>query len=592
MPILRIPNKGKWQNSNNGEYLGSIIQTYNGNLYRKQGKFSVSDRMYPLTTTADMAGIIVPTSFATSNSFQYAVAQTVLVLGNTGFTLDTGTPPTSLTDSDIINWGYLAAGNATLLVGNGTNLSFRKVVGWDNTYWTGDLGQGNALNANYPTILFTFGTSPVLYIANGNQLHSVATPGNASYTPSSIDVSYNRVLFPAIYTATWAKVANSKIYIGLKNNDGQNVSHSAVAEYDPVQETVNLITVDEEDSRGFVLDNVLYIVDTKGSIRAYNGQSFAETKNRFPAAYQERQIFSLPHRNGISVVEGKARFLLTSNPINPEMASGIWVYDPETGEPYLEYTMTIGKTNPNDFGATTSIANNFGALTLFAPTETLFAGAVVPLTATTVSKGVFANTSTLITGVTSALTRGWFITPKIVSQDLESVFGKLLVRYDPNDYYSGASSGTILAKYRMKNRTTPLSYLTGTWVNATSFTTYDVTAYVGEEVFIVGGQGAGILCHVLTVVNNSGTYTITIDETVPITPSGTFQYTLDNWIKLPTDFGATSMTNQNGYAQYVVFDVPADIAETDWIQFKVEVRGTWYVTGLQVGFERSLQLVK
>ncbi len=596
MPVLRIPQNQKWINSNAGEFSGNIIQTFNTNLHRKTGKFSVSDRFYPHTTTDDIVGIQVPTGIVYSNADGtnkiWAVAEKAYK-GAYGSVLAADAltnSPTSLSDADIIQWGKTTGGYDTLLITTGTDIArFNydlSTTAWVNTagayWWTDIVANGGvaqtALDSTYPTILLTFGVSPVLFVFNGNYIHSVGTPNS----PTNADVSYKRVAFPQNLYVKWARKGNDKIYVGLWDKNNNTVSPSQIAEYDPVQEVVRMIQINEGQQVGFVWNNIPYIVDIRGILRIYNGQSFSEV-SRFPISYFDNYTFNVPHRNGVLVLKERVYFNLQSNDVR--MPGGIWVFDKNGGEPYLEYTLTKAKSSQNDFGSIQSYGNNWGAIMLENAADLMLVGASVPVNASTSNLGVFSNAT--VSGVSVSGVRGWFVTPKMISPDQESIFTKLLIRYDPKDYFTGTQTGAILAKYRVTNRSSSLTYLSGTWVTSTTFTTTSVLG-IGDEIFITGGQGAGVLAHV-SLVSGGPTYTITIDETIPTTPSGTFGFTTDNWVKLSTNAGGSSQTD--GTVQYVIFDIP-DTAKGDWIQFKIEVRGGWYINELQVGYQKSLEIEK
>ncbi len=95
-------------------------------------------------------------------------------------------------------------------------------------------------------------------------------------------------------------------------------------------------------------------------------------------------------------------------------------------------------------------------------------------------------------------------------------------------------------KYRV-NEEEPV-YATITWTSTTTFTTTtDVTAYgpnaagfngtQGGEVEIIQGTGGASCAHITNIVNNAGTYTVTL-ETAITGVTGTAKARFQKWIKL------------------------------------------------------------
>lgn len=178
--------------------------------------------------------------------------------------------------------------------------------------------------------------------------------------------------------------------------------------------------------------------------------------------------------------------------------------------------------------------------------------------------------------------RGSFVTQKIFSDNIEDVFNKVVLKarniYNAND--------KIVVKYRTTERqyfpiTTDsfqLSEYNITWTSTTSFTVTDTKwAYVqaGDEVEIIEGAGAGFTAHISTITESGGTYTITIDETIPlISASDTSHVIVNNWTK-----GATLDSTETK-----LHDTTSVNLNSKWIQIKCELRGE----GTQV---EELQLV-
>lgn len=110
--------------------------------------------------------------------------------------------------------------------------------------------------------------------------------------------------------------------------------------------------------------------------------------------------------------------------------------------------------------------------------------------------------------------RGYFITPKIFSQNITDVFNLITLKFSP--FVSELDK--IIIKYRVTDdRKEKINTAKEqiTWTSSTTFTTTAdwSGAVVGNEVEVLRGAGAGLLAHITEITSNSGTYTVTIDET-------------------------------------------------------------------------------
>lgn len=191
-----------------------------------------------------------------------------------------------------------------------------------------------------------------------------------------------------------------------------------------------------------------------------------------------------------------------------------------------------------------------------------------------VGGNVYKNTNAEIVSILSVANgqenRGYFITPRITSSQVKDVWQKMFLKFQP----LVNADDKIIIKYRSTkpNRKLRKKYnnsIGGTWVNSTSFTTTEPRfseVVVGDELEVISGAGAGYLAHITQIALDTGTYTVTIDETIEnIATNDAFSFTVDNWIKLK-EITATAEG----------LDGVADISvakQSQWIQFKVELRG-------------------
>ena len=112
-----------------------------------------------------------------------------------------------------------------------------------------------------------------------------------------------------------------------------------------------------------------------------------------------------------------------------------------------------------------------------------------------------------------------------------------------------------------------------TWTSSTVFTTKEDMSMVsaGDEIEVVGGQGAGHIAHVSTITESSGTYTITLDDGFANVTNGDYMFFVaNNW----TYLGSADSTTKNDYK---VFRAPTSVKSGKYSQIKVELRGTGVV---------------
>jgi hypothetical protein len=167
--------------------------------------------------------------------------------------------------------------------------------------------------------------------------------------------------------------------------------------------------------------------------------------------------------------------------------------------------------------------------------------------------------------------RGNFVTQKIFSSNIEDVWNKAVVKvrnvYNAND--------KVLVKYRTSEKQyypiTPFTFqneaTVATWTDTDTFTITNskwANVVAGEEVEIVAGAGSGFTAHISSISSSSGTYTVNLDEAVPlISASDTSYVIVDNWTK-----GATLTSSDT-----VLHKTTSINDKSKWIQLKVELRG-------------------
>lgn len=180
--------------------------------------------------------------------------------------------------------------------------------------------------------------------------------------------------------------------------------------------------------------------------------------------------------------------------------------------------------------------------------------------------------------------RGYFVTPKLSSPNIQDVYKNITVKFNPL-----GDDDSILIKYRTveKDALEVASFEAqdsrgGTWTSTTTFTSIlDMSDVVeGEEIEIVGGVGAGLLAHVSSISEAGGTYTVTLDEGFAWAVSGDKFYFVSTNFKRLLTIDSSTKTAPEQYAE--VPTISSDNKGT-FLQLKVELRGiNTTVTELQV----------
>ncbi|HCC04994.1 TPA: hypothetical protein DEP58_01650 [Patescibacteria group bacterium] len=165
--------------------------------------------------------------------------------------------------------------------------------------------------------------------------------------------------------------------------------------------------------------------------------------------------------------------------------------------------------------------------------------------------------------------RGYFITPKIFSQNVTDTFNLVTLKF--SKFLSDTDK--ILIKYRtVDDRRDVIDTTTwlATWASTTTFTTTQVDfadAIVGDEVEFLQGGGSGMVAHITAISLDAGTYTVTIDEAYDYYTAGDkARFVFRNWKKWKTITYGDDNAEQGFISENL-----GEIGK--FIQFKIELRG-------------------
>ncbi len=176
----------------------------------------------------------------------------------------------------------------------------------------------------------------------------------------------------------------------------------------------------------------------------------------------------------------------------------------------------------------------------------------------------------VVMSLSTGYNRGYIITQKLFSSVVKDSVVELIAKCTR----LFQTSDKAIIKYRVVDKLYYPIFVNianaaqATWVNGTSFTTTrDLSAVVaGDEVEFLAGRGGGLTAHItITPTVSSGTWTVTIDETIPgVTASDVSGFVIQNWKKQ----GTLSSTDMD----WIYKQAPASNPKK-WIQLKIELRG-------------------
>lgn len=175
--------------------------------------------------------------------------------------------------------------------------------------------------------------------------------------------------------------------------------------------------------------------------------------------------------------------------------------------------------------------------------------------------------------------RGYIVTPLLESESTEDLFKSILIKFTKlkqgDEIHVKVKTEK---KVGLPTEATDFGNQTNStekaiWTSSTVFTTLEDLSMVvaGDEIEVVGGQGAGHIAHVSTITESSGTYTVTIDDGFAnVTNGDKMIFIANNW----TYLGKADYQTKNDYK---VFRAPTSVKSGKYSQIKVELRGTGVV---------------
>lgn len=542
--------------TNRSDVLGSLWSTFNLDFQSNLGVMRLAQKLVTVTTSVDDADLGVPSAFEFFDGGWWAICGTRVFRDlfediYSGFTEDTSTNAQTNYDTFYSDFGVFDA----RLWSTTSDKLFSKAGIADGDAW---VQRDSFTSATLHKLAYLKKFNRLYYVATGTTIRSIDTTNVvASSGDYFIDLGTSNGRITTIVSDS------QNIWIGMLepvNGTPSTGTVGTILQWDGISAQV---TNEFKVTAGAilamtVLNTVPYAVDSEGRVLKYSGFAFEEVGrlpvNRTLLAGATRITITdgrFVHFNGLTATKNNTLLISVKNlngdngaTINENLPSGIWELDLATGnfthrysftyKPYSSSTITdFGQNKVTQVGA---IKVNPMTSTFSAGRATIVAGAKVYTDATSTRSAIFADSAASPDTDTEGQKRGYFVTDWFNSSEIESKWGRLWMTH--RRFLN--STDKAVFKYRL-NEEDPV-YATITWTSTTTFTTTtDVSAYgptasgfngtTGGEVEVIQGTGGGSCTHILSVVNNGGTYTVTLDDTVT-GATGTAKVRLQKWIKL------------------------------------------------------------
>jgi hypothetical protein len=395
----------------------------------------------------------------------------------------------------------------------------------DNDTWS---NLSASLSSTSPHLLAVLGNR--MYVTNNlDQVDTVNSSNTYSGTGTgTLDLGIDGYIITVLMTG------NDRVWVGASPS-GNNASAqvSWIYEWDGESENqpIRKYKVDTPFIlAGCIKDDVPYIFDIYGRLMVFNGSAFQEVA-RLPVK-QGNSLWGMGsglnntravHPRGMAVYNDEIVINLANrlenNSTTPRYADfpgGIWAYNNENGlyHKFSSSYILTNSTNETDYGQY----------------RIERAGVVYPYTANNASTSeggtllwtckFFENgTSTNDAGIWALLVddtlhttkkAGYFITRELHSSRIQDTWKEIYTKYKK----LLNSADKIVVKYRVNKK--ELNDVPITFTSTTTFTTTtNVSDFVADdEVMITQGTGSGKCTHIQSITESSGTYTVTVTDTI------------------------------------------------------------------------------
>lgn len=563
------------------DVLGTLESSFGIDLAENVGKIRIAKRMIVSTSSADagtnMDKLYYPVAFGvhqdvstykiyslgggTSGNGRIFKSSGTDLTGN----LVVDTSSNAPTDIDSRYSDMVTGSNGNLYATSEDTIYECAAGAWSATTRSLSTGSPHMLTV-YAQRLYvtTLGSQILSCDISGSSFGTLATVGS-SYTLKFSNTDANYI--------TWIRAVSNGIWIGTINKtggkgniyfwDGQSTQTSKSYRLES-SGTVSCV----------IKDDIPYIMDAMGSMLVFNGGAFQKIAQlpKESRLHLQNPLASsnirYVHPNGMANIHGEVHVLIdnkyyvSGQTVDDTMSAGIWVYSPTNGFTCryalgladVDDTITdYGQYKLSKVGAISEVPN------LSTNTNATFlAGATIYTDGATTEKSCIWYDDSNDTKQKA----GYFVTTQIEASGALDTFDKAILKYRK----MLSSSDKIVVKTRSSYEEAVEAQIT--WTSTNTFTvpnsSVDVSNYwtsgTGGEVQIIQGIGSGVCTHITNAVNNAGTWTVTVDETIT-GATGTSRAFFSKWNKVDV------ISNQ--VSQISELALPDQDKRDIYIQFKV-----------------------
>lgn len=574
-------SKGTFSQFNRGNILGAFWSSMGLDLQSNPGIVRVTQRLRISTDTTDDSDLGLPIAFMVWDLAIFAICGAKIFRNttspNTTFTEDasSGTPTDFSTASDMAIFD-------SRLWATTPNAIYSKV---GNGSGTGAWTSRDTISATSGASVTAFLKFPRVYYVSSSSGISSMDAANVIAAPGA-----DYALTMTGGGNTGAMRANSTfIWIGRNANSSNGGIQARILQWDGIsQQITNEFPV--KNARYILaivmLNDIPHCMDNNGVLSRYTGYSFEEV-GRLPFGPLTPALSNAICQNGLVVTKNNTILVNVSNKnagntanYNENNYSGVFEWSEEFGfvQKFVYTYNKNGSSTITDFGQNQiSVAgaildvSNFSSSTSGTNGQFLV-GSTYFYDATNTRSAIFFDDSNNTIQKKGYLVTTWFFSSEVQDKfaHIYGIFRRLLNAAD-----------SIVFKYRLTE--IDPTYADITWVDTTHFTTTtDVTAYwtaspdgntsLGGEVEVLQGTGGGTCAHITSVVNNAGTYTVTLDSAVTGVTTGTAKARFQHWVKIND-----AVTDQ--IKQYQEMFVAGNVGLPDTFDTRIQIKVCMTFTG-------------
>lgn len=553
-----FPTQGQkysYLQTNRSDSLGSVWGTMNVDLQTDLNTMRSAPRLLIGANTTSNANLGLPVAFSYIDSCMWAIAGT-RVFRNASYPTDAWTEDTSTGHAtNFSSASDIAIFNELLWATSADTLYSKALNGSGTGAWTSR------------ATTFVANANILCYFPTFNRLYYQYTTGLVKSIDTTFTISTDAYqLDLGSGTAVSCMVSNSTyVWVGVSGVTSVQGSVAQIYAWDGISAAASKIyTLPSRYVAAMcVYQDIVYCMDGSGILYKFNGYAFDEIgRLPFPTLQPSFNPFYI-QRNGMMATKNGTILVMISNKnagntasYQENLPSGVWEWSKDFGFTHKYSPTYTLASNLNSF-------TDYGQNIIFAP------GAIFDVSE--ISTGVSGDNGSILVGATyytngssttnaifvddrndTAIKKSYFVTTWFFSSEVQDKWTRLWVVFRK----ILTQNNSMVFKYRTTEED-PL-YAAITWTGTNTFTTTtNPSAYwtsgqgTGGEVEILQGPGSGICAHITQITNNSGTYTVHLDNVLTSTSlsGSTALCRFQKWVKLfPTvSFDDGNLTK--GWAQ-------------------------------------------